>query len=157
MPKLVYIIFISLAIFTSCQKIDHVNSKTSVRIIQPQENELILLDSAYTFRAHFADNSPLSSYIIRVWNPQAGTDRIIPNPDKSKTDSLIYVDKIFQRANIFNKQDTTIQHSFSIDTTDTYQGRIYPVVEGNYQFQVIVMNKHGYTDTARVNIKLLLP
>ena len=158
--KYIFLILIGFNILTSCEKVEKNYRRPKVEIILPEENADVAWNSLHIFQAHFHDDKAegLSSYVIRIYNPKIDShDRIIRNPNKTETDSLIYVDQVYQRANIFAQQDITIEHEFQVDSMATYKGTSYPIVTGRYLFQVVVMNVDGNTDTASVNINVIEP
>lgn len=161
MAKYFLFLFILLLLSYSCKKVEYNMNHPTVTILEPTNNTDIHLDSTYTYKAHFRDDKVdgLSSYFIRIWNPEIGEgyDRVIRDPNKTETDSLIYADQVYRGRSIFGLQDTTIINRFVIDSTASFRNSIHPVVRGKYQFLVVVINVDGNKDSSTVDINVLDP
>jgi hypothetical protein len=151
------LLFVATSFFYSCSKVDDDNEKPLVEILLPQKNTDIPLDSFYIFKAHFKDNEGLSSYFIQISNPNAKNNRVIRDTTKTIKDSLIYLDQIFQRANIFGTKDTVISHDFYLDTISTYKNSTHPTCLGKYEFKVVVVDMAGNRDSSSWEINVVAP
>lgn len=162
MTKRIFLFFVSISIFISCEKENVDNVKPIVKILQPLPNDTIHLSSTYPFRATFWDDKGLSSYFIQVSNPAIDIDdRVVVDPaDSTKRDSLLYLDQVIQRVNIFDIKDTvvTVEHSFILDSLGYIKNRgPFNIVRGIYQFKVVVMDKAGNRDSSYFNVYVAPP
>lgn len=161
------VLFLSVSILLivgflfSCEKEDTDNVKPTVEIKYPFQNDILHLESTYKFEAVFQDDKGLSSYFIQISNPDIDINhRLIPNPDSTKTDSLLYLNQIIQRTNIFGIRDTavTVAHTFLVDTIGRFEGRgPFDIIRGKYQFKVVVMDKAGNRDSSWFDVNIVSP
>ena len=165
MSKNVLFLFLTssliISFLFSCEKEDNDNLKPTLEIKKPLPNQTLYMDSTYRFEAVFQDDKGLSSYFIQISDPDININHLlIPNPDSTKTDSILYLNQIIQRANIFGIKDTavTVAHSFIVDTIGYFEGRgPFDIVRGKYQFKVVVMDKGGNRDSSFFYVDIASP
>ena len=153
------IVFVGFSIFYSCSKVEHDNVNPAiVNIFAPVENAIVPLDSYYVFNAKFIDNKGLSSYFVKVWDPEINEDSlIVKDPDGEEYDSLAVLNKVFQTVSIFGDTVANVRHTFFLDSIQSIRGKQYPARTGKYQFKVVVMDIDGNRDSTMFDIQVVKP